>query len=58
MKSSWKLFVISSGYRVQSVSVVGTYKNLKGPSDVEAENTYRITKVNSDLTITVNTQSI
>lgn len=44
----------ASGYSVSSVTVTsGTYKNLKGPSDTAADNTYRITKVASDLTVSV-----
>ncbi|MBQ6020028.1 MAG: carbohydrate-binding domain-containing protein [Clostridia bacterium] len=45
--------VPADGYAVESVTVTGSYKNLKGPSDTGVDNTYRITKVASDLTVTV-----
>ncbi len=45
--------VPDDGYEVADVSVSGSYKNLKGPDDTGIENTYRITKVASDLTITI-----
>ena len=45
--------VPAEGYTVDEVSVEGSYKNLKGPSDTGVTNTYRITKVAGDLTVTV-----
>ncbi len=49
------IVVPDSGYTVDStcISISGTYKNLKGPTDTGYTNGYRITKVQSDLTITV-----
>lgn len=49
--------VTASGYTVDSVEVEGAYKNLKGPADTGKENTYRITKISGDLTVTVKTTS-
>jgi len=49
--------VPASGYEVASVTATaGTYKNIKGPADTGKENTYRLTKVKSDTTITVTLQ--
>ena len=45
--------VPESGYAVESVSVTGSYKNLKDSSETGAENVYRITKIASDLTVAV-----
>ena len=45
--------VPEEGYHVVGIEVEGNYKNLKGPDDTGVENTYRITKVKSDLTITI-----
>lgn len=48
--------VTDEGYKVESVTVDGTYKNLKDLSLTELiDNLYRITKVASDLNITVTT---
>ena len=48
--------VLNDGYTVSAVTVTeGTYKNIKGPSDTGLANTYRITKITSDTTITVTT---
>ena len=47
--------VPEDGYEVTDVVIEGSYKNRKGPADTFKENTYRITKVASDLTITVMT---
>ena len=44
---------VAEGYEIDKITVDGTYKNLKTPEDTGAENTYRITKIESDLTITV-----
>ncbi len=49
--------VPADGYEVDSVTVDGSYKNLKTPADTGTANTYRITKVASDLTITVTTKA-
>ncbi len=48
--------VLKDGYALDSVSVTdGTYKNIKGPTDTGLANTYRITKVSGDTTITIKT---
>ena len=49
--------VPAAGYSVDSVSVSGPYKNLKGPSDTGADNAYRITKITGDLTISITTKA-
>ena len=48
--------VPQNGYEVDSVTVSGSYKNLKDVSTDTLPNTYRVTKVTSDLTITVTTK--
>lgn len=48
----------AEGYEIDSIIVTGSYKNLKGPADTGAENVYRLTKVASDLIITVNTRPL
>ena len=47
--------ILPEGYSVgeENISVSGTYKNLKGPDDTGLANTWRITKIASDLTISV-----
>lgn len=54
-------FVISvdEGYEIDSVVVVSedNYKNLKDPEELELDDTYRITKITGDLTITITTSS-
>lgn len=48
--------VLNSGYTLDSVSATdGAYKNIKTPSDTGKENTYRITKISADLTVTITT---
>ena len=48
--------VLKDGYALSSVSATeGTYKNIKGPADTGLANTYRITKVSADTTITITT---
>lgn len=47
---------VKSGYELDSVTVSGGYKNLKDVSTEEMPNTYRVTKVTSNLTITVTTK--
>lgn len=44
------------GYHVSAVTADANYKNVKGPADLGVENTYRVTKITGDLTITVTTQ--
>jgi hypothetical protein len=49
--------VLKDGYELVDVSVTeGTYKNIKDPSDTGVANTYRITKIGSELTISVTTK--
>ncbi len=48
--------VLADGYALDTVSVTdGTYKNIKGPTDTGLTNTYRITKISADTTITIST---
>ncbi len=48
--------VLKDGYTIDSVSATsGTYKNIKGPSDTGLANTYRITKITADTTVTITT---
>ncbi len=47
---------LADGYALDSVSVTaGTYKNIKGPTDTGLANTYRVTKISADTTITITT---
>lgn len=50
--------VPAEGYEIDNITVTGSYKNLKGPEDTGAENVYRLTKVASDLVITVTTRPL
>ena len=44
----------AEGYEVESVTATeGAYKNIKGPADTGVANTFRVTKITGDLTITV-----
>ena len=43
----------TAGYMLDSIQVEGTYKNIKYPLETGSENTYRITKIQSDLTVTI-----
>ncbi len=45
----------ADGYKVDSVAAAPTsgYKNIKGASDTGLDNTYRITKITDDLTVTI-----
>ncbi|MBQ3264454.1 MAG: carbohydrate-binding domain-containing protein [Ruminococcus sp.] len=48
--------VLNDGYALDSVAATaGTYKNIKGPTDTGLANTYRITKITSDTTVTITT---
>ncbi len=48
------MIVPHNGYTIGEVTVSpANYKNLKTPDDTENENTYRITKITGDLTVTV-----
>ena len=47
--------VVDDGYSLDSITVEGTYKNLKEPADTGKANVYRITKIASDLTVNIHT---
>ena len=47
---------LKDGYELDSVTVSGNYKNLKDVSTDSLPNTYRVTKISGDLTITVTTK--
>ena len=47
------LIVLKDGYKLDSVTVDGTYKNLKGPSDTKVDNLYRITKISGDVFVNI-----
>jgi len=51
---------VDEGYEIDSVTVVSEddFKNLKDPEETELENTYRITKITGDLTITITTKAV
>ena len=46
----------NNGFSLDRVEIEGSYKNLKGPSDTTQADTYRITKVASDLTVRIYSQ--
>ncbi len=50
--------VVADGYEVDTVTVEGGYKNLKDISADTSANTYRVTKITSELTISVTTKKI
>jgi hypothetical protein len=50
--------VINDGFVLDSIEVNGSYKNLKTPPDTLKDETYRITKINSDLQIMVTTKCV
>jgi hypothetical protein len=47
------LLVFDEGYSLDDIKVDGTIKNLKGYPETFAENLYRITRIESDLTVTI-----
>ena len=51
--------VLSDGYTVtkENIAIDGTYNKLKEPSDTGLENTWRITKIQSALTVTITPES-
>lgn len=50
--------VPNSGYAVDTVTATaGTYKNIKTPTDTGKDNTYRITKVTGDMTVSITLKS-
>ena len=50
--------VVDDGYSLDSITVEGTYKNLKEPADTGKANVYRITKIASDLTVDIQAAAI
>ena len=42
---------------VTGITVEGGYKNIKWPSEVGTDNAYRITKISSDLTVSITTEA-
>ena len=52
-------FVLSfaEGFELGSIQISGSYNKLKDPADENVENSYRITKVASDLTVTVTSKA-
>ncbi|MCR5113043.1 MAG: hypothetical protein K6A63_03820 [Acholeplasmatales bacterium] len=50
------LVVLGDGYLIDSISIDGSYGNLKGSADTGISNVYRITKIASDLTVTITTK--
>lgn len=46
------------GYEVETVYVDGSYKNIKGEADTGLSNTYRITKIAGNITVTVTTKRL
>jgi hypothetical protein len=51
---------LADGYVVDTVTVESedSFKNLKDPEELELVNTYRITKITSDITITITTKAV
>lgn len=48
---------VADGYEIDSITIDGGYKNLKDISETEGiNNLYRITKITSDITVTVTTK--
>lgn len=50
--------IFKEGFELDSISVDGTYKNLKTPADTGRVNTYRITKIASDLSVAISSKAI
>ena len=44
---------VENGYEPGGITVTGTYKNLKNPAETGVDGLYRITKIESDLTVTI-----
>lgn len=52
------LLVFDDGYELDGdITVTGSYKNIKGSEDTGVANVYRITKISSDLTVTINAKA-
>ena len=47
--------LLDPSYEIESISIDGTYKNLKTLSVLGHDNAYKITKVGSNLSVTINT---
>ena len=47
----------AEGFELADIVVTGEYKNLKGSADTGTENGYRITKIASDLTVTITSRA-
>ncbi len=47
------MIVLADGYSISEVTAEGNYKNIKDPSDTGNANTYRITKITGDITVTI-----
>ena len=52
------VLTFADGYEISDFEITGSYKNLKGSADTGVANGYRITKISSDLTITITSQAI
>ena len=48
--------ILDDGYEIDSINIIGSYKNLKDPIDTKVDNVYRITKITSDLIINITTK--
>jgi hypothetical protein len=51
------VLVFDEGYSLDGIAAQGTYKNLKKPADTGVENGYRLTKIGSDVTVTVTSKA-
>jgi hypothetical protein len=53
------MITVATGYQVTSVAVTpsGNYKNLKTPEELGRPNTYRITRITGNVTVTITTQA-
>lgn len=50
--------VLKDGYTLESIGATsGAYKNIKTPSELGLANTYRITKITDNLTVTITTRN-
>lgn len=50
--------VFQEGYQLDEITIDGGYKNLKGPEDTKKDNTFRITKITTNLSIIIKTVEI
>lgn len=51
------VLTFTDGYEIDEISIEGTYNKIKGSADTGVENGYRITKIASNLTVTVTSKS-